>query len=66
MEGNRGKFEQMDRLGSFFLGLVAGAILALGIKKLMDDKDLSLESLEETIEDRLDALEGHFGEPVLN
>ncbi len=56
----------MDRVGSFFLGLVAGALLALGIKRLMDEKDLSLQSLEDSIEDRLDALEGHFGEPVLN
>ncbi len=56
----------MDRAGSFLLGLVAGALLALGIKKLMDEKGITLQSLEDSIEDRLDALEGHFGEPVLN
>ena len=56
----------MDRVGSFILGLVAGAAIALGIKKLMENGGLSLESLEDTIEEKLDALEGVFSEPVLN
>ncbi len=56
----------MDRTGTFFLGLALGALVALGIKKLIDEQELSLENLEDSIEEKLDALEGHFGEPVYN
>lgn len=57
----------MDRAGSFLLGVLTGAALVLGLRKLLDDRELSLESLEESIEHKLDELEGHWtGEPALN
>jgi len=62
----RGKLQDMDRTGTFFLGLALGALAALGIKKLIDSKELSLENLEDSIEEKLDALEGHFNEPAYN
>lgn len=56
----------MDRVGSFFLGVVAGALVVLGVQRLLDGRGLSLESLEDSIEEKLDALEGAFAEPILN
>lgn len=47
------------------LGLVAGAALAFGIKKLMDDRGVDLEDLEASIGEKLDALEGLIGEPAI-
>ncbi|MBL8059822.1 MAG: hypothetical protein JNK63_03790 [Chthonomonas sp.] len=54
----------MDRVGSFLLGLVTGAALALGIKKLMEEGGLDLQDLEASIGEKLDALEGLIAEPV--
>ena len=49
------------------MGVLTGAALVLGLRKLLDDRELSLESLEESIEHKLDELEGHWtGEPALN
>lgn len=63
---SRGKLAVMDRVGSFFLGVVAGALVVLGVQRLLDGRGLSLESLEDSIEEKLDALEGAFAEPILN
>lgn len=55
----------MDRLGIFLVGVLAGAVGALAIKRLVDDNQISLESLEDSITERLDALEENL-QPILN
>jgi len=56
---------QMDRLGIFLVGVLAGAVGALAIKRLVDENQISLESLEDSITERLDALEENL-QPILN
>ena len=49
----------MNRLGVFLLGFLTGAAAIALFTRLQDEKESSFESLEESIEDRLDWLEQH-------
>jgi hypothetical protein len=56
----------MDRTGMFILGILVGAVAVLGVQKMIEENQLSLDDLEDSLEEKLGALEEDFSQPLFN